>query len=140
MEFNNQYLTYEDYKSLGGTLGEMPFNILELKARQIINGRTQNRLKNIEEIPQEVKICVYDLIQTINKYNNSNNSTSSNISSENIDGYSVSYKSGTELTEEQKKQYDDVMETDLYGVIVDNTPILYLGVNTNYYKEDLSTC
>ena len=140
MEFNNQYLTYEDYKSLGGTLDEMPFNILELKARQIINERTQNRLKDVEKIPQEVKICVYDLIQIINKYNNSNNSTSSNISSENIDGYSVTYKSGTELTEEQKKQYDDVMETDLYGVIVDNTPILYLGVNTNYYKEDLSTC
>ena len=140
MEFNNQYLTYEDYKSLGGTLGEMPFNILEFKAQQIINERTQNRLKDIEKIPQEVKICVYDLINTMNKYNNSNNSTSSNISSENIDGYSVTYKSGTELTEEQKKQYDDVMETDLYGVIVDNTPILYLGVNTNYYKEDLSTC
>ena len=140
MEFNNQYLTYEDYESLGGTLGEMPFNILELKARQIINERTQNRLKNIEEMPQEVKICVYDLINTMNKYNLSNNSTSSNISSENTDGYSVTYKSGTELTEEQKKQYDDVMETDLYGVIVDNTPILYLGVNTNYYKEDLSTC
>lgn len=140
MEFNNQYLSYEEYKSLGGTLGEMPFNILELKARQIINERTQNRLKDIEEIPQEVKICVYDLINTMNKYNLSNNSTSSNISSENTDGYSVTYKSGTELTEEQKKQYDDVMETDLYGVIVDNTPILYLGVNTNYYKEDLSTC
>ena len=140
MEFNNQYLTYEEYKSLGGTLGEMPFNILELKAQQIINERTQNRLKNIEEIPQEVKICVYDLINTMNKYNLSNNSTSSNISSENTDGYSVTYKSGTELTEEQKKQYDDVMKTDLYGVIVDNTPILYLGVNTNYYKEDLSTC
>lgn len=140
MEFKNQYLSYEEYKSLGGTLGEMPFNILELKARQIINERTQNRLKNIEKIPKEVKICVYDLINTMNKYNLSNNSTSSNISSENTDGYSVSYKSGTELTEEQKKQYDDVMETDLYGVIVDNTPILYLGVNTNYYKEDLSTC
>ena len=140
MEFKNQYLTYEEYKSLGGTLGEMPFNILELKARQIINERTQNRLKDVEKIPQEVKICVYDLINTMNKYNLSNNSTSSNISSENTDGYSVTYKSGTELTEEQKKQYDDVMETDLYGVIVDNTPILYLGVNTNYYKEDLSTC
>lgn len=140
MEFNNQYLTYEEYKSLGGTLGEMPFNILELKARQIINERTQNRLKDVEKIPQEVKICVYDLINTMNKYNLSDNSTSSNISSENTDGYSVTYKSGTELTEEQKKQYDDVMETDLYGVIVDNTPILYLGVNTNYYKEDLSTC
>ena len=140
MEFNNQYLSYEEYKSLGGTLGEMPFNILELKAQQIINERTQNRLKDVEKIPQEVKICVYDLIQTINKYNNSNNSTSSNISSENIDGYSVTYKSGTEMTAEQKAQYEDIMLTDLYGVIVDNTPILYLGVNTNYYKEDLSTC
>ena len=138
MEFKNQYLSYEEYKSLGGTLGEMPFNILELKARQIINERTQNRLKNVEKIPQEVKICVYDLIQIINKYNNSNNSTSSNISSENIDGYSISYKSGTELIEEQKKQYNDIMETDLNGVIVDNTPILYLGANINYYEEDLS--
>lgn len=140
MEFNNQYLTYEDYKSLGGTLDEMPFNILELKARQIINERTQNRLKDVEKIPQEVKICVYDLIQIINKYNNSNNSTSSNISSENIDGYSVSYKSGTEMTAEQKAQFEDVMLTDLYGVIVNGEAILYLGVNTNYYKEDLSTC
>lgn len=140
MEFKNQYLTYEEYKSLGGTLGEMPFNILELKARQVINERTQNRLKDVEQIPQEVKICVYDLINTMNKYNLPNNSTSSNVSSENTDGYSVTYKSGTEITEEQKKQYNDIMETDLYGVIIDNTPILYLGVNTNYYKEDLSTC
>ena len=136
MEFNNQYLTYEEYKSLGGTLGEVPFNILELKARQVINERTQNRLKGVEEIPQEVKICVYDLIQTMNKYNMSNNSTSSNISSENTDGYSVTYKSGTEMTTEQKAQYEDVMLTDLYGVIVNGEAILYLGVNGSTYKGD----
>lgn len=140
MEFNNQYLSYEEYKSLGGTLGEMPFNILELKAQQIINERTQNRLKDVEKIPQEVKICVYDLIQIINKYNNSNNSTSSNISSENTDGYSVSYKSGTELTAEQKAQFEDVMLTDLYGVIVNGEAILYLGANGSTYKEDWITC
>ena len=136
MEFNNQYLSYEEYKSLGGTLGEMPFNILELKARQIINERTQNRLKDIEKIPQEVKICVYDLINTMNKYNLSDNSTSSNISSENTDGYSVTYKSGTEMTAEQKAQYEDVMLTDLYGVIVNGEAILYLGVNGSTYKGD----
>ena len=140
MEFNNQYLSYEEYKSLGGTLGEMPFNILELKARQIINERTQNRLKNIEEIPQEVKICVYDLINTMNKYNLSNNSTSSNISSENTDGYSVTYKSGTEMTAEQKAQYEDVMLTDLYGVVVNGEAILYLGANSSTYKGDWITC
>lgn len=140
MEFNNQYLTYEVYKSLGGTLGEMPFNILELKARQIINERTQNRLKNIEEMPQEVKICMYDLINTMNKYNLSNNSTSSNVSSENTDGYSVTYKSGTELTTEQKVQFEDVMLTDLYGVIVNGESILYLGANGSTYKGDWITC
>ena len=140
MEFNNQYLTYEEYKSLGGTLGEVPFNILELKARQVINERTQNRLKGVEEIPQEVKICVYDLIQTMNKYNMSNNSTSSNISSENTDGYSVTYKSGTEMTAEQKAQFEDVMFTDLYGVIVNGEAILYLGANSSTYKEDWITC
>lgn len=140
MEFNNQYLTYEEYKSLGGTLGEMPFNILELKARQVINERTQNRLKNIEEMPQEVKICVYDLINTMNKYNLSDNSTSSNISSENTDGYSVTYKSGTDMTTEQKAQYEDIMLTDLYGVIVNGEAILYLGANSSTYKEDWITC
>lgn len=138
MEFNNQYLSYEEYKSLGGTLGEMPFNILELKARQIINERTQNRLKNVEDIPVEVKVCVYHLVNIASSYQSKVSDVS--VASESTDGYSISYKSGTDLTEEQKKQYDDVMETDLYGVIVDNTPILYLGVNTNYYKEDLSTC
>ena len=140
MEFNNQYLTYEEYKSLGGTLGEMPFNILELKAQQIINERTQNRLKDVEKIPQEVKNCVYDLINTMNKYNLSNNSTSSNISSENTDGYSVTYKSGTEMTTEQKAQCEDIMLTDLYGVIVNNEAILYLGANSSTYKGDWITC
>ena len=140
MEFNNQYLTYEEYKSLGGTLGEMPFNILELKARQIINERTQNRLKDVEKIPQEVKICVYDLINTMNKYNLSDNSTSSNVSSENTDGYSVTYKSGTEMTTEQKAQYEDIMLTDLYGVIVNGEAILYLGANSSTYKGDWITC
>ena len=140
MEFNNQYLSYEEYKSLGGTLGEMPFNILELKARQIINERTQNRLKDVEKIPQEVKICVYDLINTMNKYNLSNNSTSSNISSENTDGYSVTYKSGTEMTAEQKAQFEDIMFTDLYGVIVNGESILYLGANRSTYKGEWETC
>ena len=140
MEFNDQYLTYEEYKSLGGTLGKMPFNILELKARQIINERTQNRLKDVEKIPQEVKICVYDLINTMNKYNLSDNSTSSNVSSENTDGYSVTYKSGTEMTTEQKAQYEDIMLTDLYGVIVNGEAILYLGANSSTYKGDWITC
>ena len=46
MEFEGQYLTYEDYKGLGGTLDLMPFNLLEFEARKKIDINTKNRLKN----------------------------------------------------------------------------------------------
>ena len=29
MEFKGQYLTYNEYKSLGGNLNQTPFNLLE---------------------------------------------------------------------------------------------------------------
>ena len=48
MEFNNQYLTYEEYKSLGRTLGEMPLNTLELKCRKIKDNLTLNRLTDLK--------------------------------------------------------------------------------------------
>ena len=55
MEFKGQYLSYNEYKALGGeTLDQMPFNLLEFEARRKIDSRTQNRLKNINssDIPQ----------------------------------------------------------------------------------------
>ena len=55
MDFTNQYLTYEEYMVLGGTLEEVPFNELEYECRRIIDSRTQNRLKNADEIPEEVE-------------------------------------------------------------------------------------
>ena len=55
MDFTNQYLTYQEYQGLGGTLQEVPFNELEFECERIIDSRTQNRLKSTDEIPQEVK-------------------------------------------------------------------------------------
>ena len=46
MEFEGQYLTYEEYIDLGGTLDLMPFNLLEFEARRKIDIRTQSRLKD----------------------------------------------------------------------------------------------
>ena len=65
MEFSEQYLNYEDYKSLGGTLDIMPFNILEFESRKIIDTRTQSRLKSIDVIPQEVKMCMFAIMNAI---------------------------------------------------------------------------
>ena len=68
MEFKGQYLTYQEYKGLGGTLSLTPFNLLEFEARREIDLRTQSRLVNEKEIPEEVKMCVYNLINTLNLY------------------------------------------------------------------------
>ena len=44
MEFEGQYLTYNEYKALGGRLDQTPFNILEFEARRKIDERTFERL------------------------------------------------------------------------------------------------
>ena len=62
MEFEGQYLTYDDYEELGGDLPEMPFNLLEFEARRQIDLRTHNRLVDEEEVPFEVQMCMYNLI------------------------------------------------------------------------------
>lgn len=128
MEFENQYLNYSEYIELGGTLPEMPFNILEFEARRKINERTQNRLLNVEDIPQEVKMCIYTLISKIETYNSAN-SKGIAYSSESTDGYSITYANVTRETLKTKDaELNDIIRTYLTGVIVNNEHILYLGV------------
>lgn len=130
MEFNNQYLNYDDYKQLGGTLEEMPFNILEYKARKIVDKYTFGRLINLDTQIQEVKMCVYDLINLLNKNNTIKNSanSNSNIASENIDGYSVSYVNNN--TEESEKQNKSIVIDYLSECKLDDgTPYCYCGVD-----------
>ena len=125
MEFSEQYLTYEEYRSLGGTLDLTPFNLLEFEARKKIDLRTQNRLKNVEEIPQEVKLCIYKLINTIQTYSNEKNR---NIQSESVGEYSVNYGGNVkELIQSKNSELDDIILNDLYGVVVNGEHIIYLG-------------
>ena len=128
MEFSGQYLTYEEYKGLGGTLDLMPFNLLEIESRNQIDLRTKNRLINETEIPQKVKICLFNLISKINSYAEKTNT--SNVASENIDGYSVNYITANqikEIIESKQTELEDIMLHDLYGVIVNNEHIIFNG-------------
>lgn len=135
MTFEGQYLTKGEYITLGGNpeIGDMPFNLLEFEARKQIDLRTQMRLKNIdsEDIPNEVKICVFHLMSKIDEYAKEDIKTSGNKASENTDGYSVSYFTGEQITqiiELHKVELEDIMMSDLYGVVVNNVAILYNGV------------
>ena len=130
MEFSGQYLTYNEYKALGGSLDQTPFNILEFEARRIIDNRNLKRLQGINQIPQEVKMCMFSLINTINNYANQGQ-TSKNISSESVGSYSVSYITGAQIQETIKSKNAELTEmvvTYLTGVIVNGEHIIYCGV------------
>lgn len=131
MDFTNQYLSYEEYKSLGGTLEEVPFNELEYECRRIIDSKTQNRLKNTDEIPQEVKLLENKMIKELQGYYVSLEKAQTGLQSENIDGYSVTYISSSQIGQLVANKNDDLQDlvsTYLYGVIVNNEHLLYLGV------------
>ena len=131
MDFTNQYLTYEEYMVLGGTLEEVPFNELEYECRRIIDSRTQNRLKNADEIPEEVKMLENKMIQTLQGYYVSLEKAQSGVASENTDGYSVSYISSNQISQLIEGKIDvlqDLVSTYLFGVIVNNEHLLYCGV------------
>lgn len=131
MDFTNQYLSYEEYQELEGTLEEVPFNELEYECRRIIDSRTQNRLKNADEIPQEVKLLENKMIQTLQGYYVSLEKAQSGVASENTDGYSVSYISSNQISQLIEGKIDvlqDLVSTYLFGVIVNNEHLLYCGV------------
>ena len=131
MDFTNQYLSYDEYAILGGTLEEVPFNELEYECRRIIDSRTQNRLKNADEIPQEVKMLENKMLQTLQGYYVSLNKAQSGIASVNTDGYSESYISSNQISQLIEGKIDvlqDLISEYLFGVIVNNEHVLYLGV------------
>ena len=132
MEFSEQYLTYEEFMTLGGTISKMPFNILEFETRNRINNRTQNRINNMKDKPQEVKLCVNAMINTLVQYViDSSKGINKNIASESIDGYSVSFITGSQVQEaikSKKSELEDIMQTYLGDIRTsDNIPVLYLG-------------
>ena len=134
MEFKGQYLTYAEYRDLGGTLDITPFNLLEFEARRKIDIETQSRLKgtNSQDVPQEVKLCVFSLINSINHYTESIESATQNgnIANESTDGYSVSYVKSSSIKDiinSKSVELDDIIRTYLLNVVFKNEHLMYLG-------------
>lgn len=117
MEFKNQYLTFEKYQELGGTLKESAFNLLELEARKLVDKYTYGRLISLPTQKEETKICVLKLIGMINE----NNST---VLSESVDGYSITIMDKKELEKAYKGTITGCLSE---SKLDDGTPYLYAG-------------
>jgi hypothetical protein len=123
MELTNKYLTYNEYKNLGGDIPEMSFRILEYKAERKIDEKTFNRFQKISEYPQELKMCVYDLITELKK------ESTQNIVSESDGDYSVTYASTTK--KELESNITGTIKFWLSNTKVNNVPVLYCGTDIN---------
>lgn len=128
MDFDGQYLTYTKYETLGGSLTEDAFNLLEYEARKKIDNMTFGRLKELDTQLDEVKLCIFKLIGIINENNTA-------IRSEGVDGYSITYLDKKEL----ESLKESIVEEYLGECNLDddyNTPYLYVGdETTDTYTE-----
>jgi hypothetical protein len=72
------------------------------------------------------------MINNITNYKTTlTNASNNNISSENIDGYNVSYLNATSISDiikSKKYEFEDIMNNYLIGVVVNGEHIMYLGV------------
>ena len=136
------YLTYLEYKAMGGTLDETTFNDLEFEAEALVNWYTFNRLKNDTTFPNELKRLMKYLINLLNiqagVLNSSSNGdtqgATSNIASQSNDGVSISYNvlNASELAQSCKVQAGDAIKKYLQGVMNEaGRELLYRGVYPN---------
>lgn len=126
MELTNKYLTYDEYTELGGGIPEVSFKNIEYKAEIIIDEQTFGRFKKIEEYPNELKMCVYDIVTAINNADGT-------IISESDGDYSVTYATANDLKKTQK----GIIKQWLSNVKVNGVPVLYCGadVSENRYNH-----
>ena len=114
MDFSGQYLTYNEYKVLGGQLDQTPFNLLEYDVRKEIDKQTLDRLVNLEKQREEVKMCVWELINLQQSINNGVD----------ISGNVVNYTN----REIAKTKVDTIRRYLLNCELEDGTRYLYRGV------------
>lgn len=122
------YLTYDEYKELGGDLSETAFNLAEFKAEKRIDYLTDSRVRGMNTVPQAVKLCVFVVIGMDSVVGTEAQVANPIITSFNNDGYSESYGNVMRADEATKAMNATVREY-LYGEVDDyGVPLLYRGI------------
>jgi hypothetical protein len=121
-----QYLTYEEYQEIGGTLDLTAFNRNIDRACGFIDANTQNRLCGVLEASQRVKACVRDLVEYLaSNIANGKTVTSKSQSAGNV---SESESYATKTTEDIGGEMGDILRDYLASETDDcGTPLLYRG-------------
>lgn len=121
-----QYLTYEEYTEIGGTLDLTAFKRNIDRACGFIDLHTQSRLQTVLEVSQRVKACVRDCVEYL----------ANNVSG----GKAITSKSqsagGISESESYKMKTDDEINAETLCIVYDylatekddnGTPLMYRG-------------
>lgn len=131
------YLTYDEYKTMGGTLEEVPFTDFEFQAEVQINYATFSRLKADKVITNEVKRLTKYLIDLLEKHaaafslGRGSEGSGAYVTSQSNDGVSVSYNgmSSTDLVTMCKTEVQNAIKSYLDGVTNEaGHKLLYRGL------------
>lgn len=126
---HEQYLTYQEYVEMGGTMPEDDFDLAEFKARSRIDWLTLARVQRMATVPVEVKKAMMVIMKVDAKYSADAQADSAVVSSFNTDGYSESYGGASEQSENAENQTNNEVKRMLFGVLDDyGTPLIYKGL------------
>lgn len=123
-----QYLTYEEYKEIGGLYDTTAFNRNIVRACGIIDQATFKRIEKMQEVPQQAKELCRDLVDYL--VDNFNVSGQVSSVSQSVGGVSESKGFVVRSVEEKANDINDMIKD--YLLLVNNdkgTPLLYRGVN-----------
>lgn len=119
-----RYITYSEFKSLGGELDETLFPSLERLARVKLDYWTLNRISKLSEISDDIRLCMKLIIEHIKEVEDKEMDRERAITSFSNDGVTVNYANSVIKTTSEK-------ENDLYQQIVEILPVELISICLN---------
>lgn len=124
------YIDLSYYRNNGGKadVTDAAFPLFEFRSRKIVDRLTQNRVKNMQAVPEAVKRLMVELV-TLESTQGAEVTVGKCVTSFSNDGYSETY--ADPLTGEQVKELEcELVSEYLSGETDDEgTPLLYMGVD-----------
>ena len=121
-----QYLTYEEYKSMGGELNEAAFLRNVDRACGFVDLHTKSRLQSVLDVSARVKACARDLVEYL--ANNVSSGKSVTSKSQSAGGVSESENYETKTTDEINAEMLNIVYDYLASEADDRgTPLMYRG-------------
>ena len=121
-----QYLTYDEYGKIGGTLDLTAFNRNITRANGVIDNETHNRVANMKTVPDGVKHCLRDLVE----YFEVNKTTEISVTSrsQSVGGVSESESYNTKSADDMYGDICNILYDYLQSLKDDKgIPLLYRG-------------